>query len=101
MSEKWTNGPWNVLESNNSSLIHVETGEGCPEGQGIQIATTNRGNREQRYANASLIAAAPELFEALEAIAVAWDSPKERQALKFEMLEKAKAALAKARGEAQ
>lgn len=56
-----TPGPWDSLESNNSNFIHVEQ-----YGTGEQICTVNKGNREQRLANAYLIAAAPCLLEALE-----------------------------------
>jgi len=51
-------------------------------------------------ANARLIATAPELLDALQAIVAAWDSPKERAALSYVHLEAAKDVIAKAIGAA-
>ena len=69
-STEHTSGPYDICVSNNSSLIHIETGEDCPDGQGIQIATVNRGNHEQRLANALYLVRCEnshtELLEALK-----------------------------------
>jgi hypothetical protein len=58
-AEKATAGPWDICESANSNLIHVETHlENTSEGGGVQIATVNRGDKKTRLANADFIAAA-------------------------------------------
>jgi len=52
---KHTPEPWDVCESDNSSLIHVETRHDHPTEAGRQICTANRGTRNERLANASRI----------------------------------------------
>ena len=54
---------------------------------------------DEAEANARLIAAAPELLEALKAIVNAWLSPKEKAALTYQMCEAARDAIAKAEGQ--
>lgn len=51
---KYTPGPVDICDSANSNLVHLETGEGNPEGQGVQIATFNKGDHEQRIVNATI-----------------------------------------------
>jgi hypothetical protein len=96
MSEtKWTPGPWQA-----HSLMVSEADK--PIGRGHDICHCGLGmrpNREvgQSDANAQLIAAAPELFEALVAIVRSVDL---NQAVVNGFLQiDARAALAKARGE--
>lgn len=69
MSAGFTKGPWFVhverdYNLGRTSSVYICTGEGWPEGQ-IARANTMDGLNE-REANARLIAAAPELLEALE-----------------------------------
>lgn len=63
MDKKHTPLPWEVCESANSNFIHIETPLENPHGAGIQIATLNRGNKETRLANASLIVTAVNNYE--------------------------------------
>jgi hypothetical protein len=57
--------------------------------------------KNEEYQRQELIqAAAPELFQALQSIVIAWDSPKEKAALSYTHLETAKFAIAKAEGKA-
>lgn len=65
---------------------------------GRQLAEIYGESRDTRAANARLIASAPDLFAALQAIVAAWDSPLEKRALSYTHLETAKFALAKAKG---
>lgn len=66
--QKFTPGPWNVVEARgfttNRKLIQSEDGE--------DIAATCYHDPEDTIANAALIAAAPELYEALKE---AWFCP--------------------------
>jgi len=99
MPENWTNGPWEhygsmiyanrpedggticqVSEVRHSHIVsHKEPEFGSPD-------------RNEIYANARLISAAPELYEALKEVVAISDR-------KHDAWEKARAALAKARGE--
>jgi hypothetical protein len=79
---KWTPGPWSI----GSDLTFGPNGWGV----GVIVAA----NTGDTIADAHLIAAAPDLYEALDALYES-DTPPD-----FELWMKAKAALAKARGEA-
>lgn len=99
MSEtKWTPGPWSVNWARTGAEIFAHDGK--------WLMTMERPP-SQIHANAHLIAAAPELYEALEAMLAGW-----RYAMTFIARQcdldgvgwknaenKAEAALAKARGE--
>ena len=90
MSEKWTKGPWHVevgTEDGDWGDIYVcHKGTVCPE-----TTVVNFGDPTiEDAANAHLIAAAPEMYEALRAVD-AWENPS--------CFEKVRAALKKARGE--
>ena len=56
-----TPGPWNVMPSKRSGLLHVETDATAPEA-GVAICSLVGAG------NARLIAAAPELLKALEVL---------------------------------
>jgi type II secretory pathway component GspD/PulD (secretin) len=97
MSEpKFTPGPWFIPD--HASGFEIESS--CNK----QIAKTSQlyavkqaSDHDERRANAHLIAAAPELYEALEKLEGWFDSDSKESADKY--LKKAKAARAKARGE--
>ena len=86
MSE-YTPGPWRV------GIDRESVGEVNPPE--AKIAMTREGTTPEREANARLIAAAPDLLEALHKIVNNWDNlhPKDRQ--------QARAATAKAEGRGQ
>jgi hypothetical protein len=95
MSEH-THGPWTILPRPGTDVIHI-MGESVPGAMLTTIAQMSAGTilSESLEANARLIAAAPELLAALEALLDDGhigdgNRPATRQAL---------AALAKARGE--
>lgn len=64
--------PWDICESENSNLVHIETSLEHPTLAGEQIATVNKGNKETRLANAALIVKAvnnhQSLIDALETL---------------------------------
>lgn len=72
MSAQHTPGPWSIEDPMGPEIISIVCGEDFQSGIDIaQIGTTGEGSNDRRYlehmANARLIAAAPELLEALEA----------------------------------
>ena len=90
---KFTPGPWlfSSYKSGNSVIVI--------DGKEFDVATVNYPNRD---ANAHLIAAAPELYEALEHIEEYWNRDQNISAMSdalWHIIEVAQAALAKARGE--
>lgn len=90
METKWTPGPWQVIDTVSDDLYVV-----IPRGENFQSIARVFHNAqkvdEARQANANLIAAAPDLYKALEELANAYVGEKG--------WEDAYAALAKARGE--
>lgn len=98
---KWTPGPWNYPEHPKgvSTLIYAELG-GNPEAFPVASATYGVPD-EERKANARLIAAAPELLEALEDCVAVMD--RELAGLKAIQpeLSSARAAISKAIGDQQ
>ena len=94
---KWTKGPWATRRGH--SVVEIRTTAG------LEIAQTAGGHYWQNFtdealANARLIAAAPELYEALELALMAWDHDGEPNAIGYEhAMELARAALRNARGE--
>jgi hypothetical protein len=94
---RWTHGPWYVAEfavehEEAGAAIRTEGGERVAHTAGAHSMRPERHWRDQ--ANANMIAAAPELYEALEAMLEFGDTEKRASA---EL--NARAALAKARGE--
>lgn len=100
----FTPGPWEQRSPRSTTVLHyaVRVREGFPAmtvPYEISYAKSAPGGEPARIANARLIAAAPELYEAVEDLA-------ERMIGAFPSLadtpeiQRAKAALAKARGEA-
>lgn len=102
---KWTSGPWFVCEKKTSkpqgmACVYAADDElryiaECDDFGNVDVITDN-------VANAHLIAAAPDLYEALETITDRAECAKRFGGDKFNfgrMITKSRAALAKARGE--
>ena len=99
MTTKHTPGPWNKTHFINHTVASIRTESG------ITVATAFGYDLEHTKANADLIAAAPELLAALEAII--GNSPEDKygyfaahNAMDDKKRNSARAAIAKARGEA-
>ena len=101
MKAKYTQGPWRVVNyQDKHDVPRVVSDKG-----GIAVLCINRylgeaGPSKQEQINAALIAAAPELLEALKAMVAIWEGPRELAALRFaKSVIDARAAIAKATGE--
>lgn len=94
---KFTPGPWRAWQPRGDESVPVRT-----DGLGITIAYVHQGAITNARANASLIAASPEMFEALDHAEAVMSIvlPRSHTAEYIECLDKIRAALAKARGEA-
>ena len=97
---KHTEGPWSVVEHDHAICIQTESPSKTKYGASRYAAIggfdrNDRAQLEEARANARLIAAAPELLEALTDCVehMHWTQPQGEAALK-----KAKAAIAKATG---
>ena len=96
MTQKHTPGPW----WQKGTVVYIgKTVDFLPSG------SPNWGGFDLRNcplpeANARLIAAAPDLLEALEAIIATWDGPKYNHFM-ADNIDLARAAIAKAKGEAE
>ena len=87
MSGRWTPGPWRIKEW---PYRHIRSDAGCVF-----------ANDYKPYANARLIAAAPDLYEALEWAVNHFDGNTKCNAnQETNCIEKCRDALAKARGDA-
>ena len=66
-ASKFTPGPWETGQARgNGQLDEVM----APDGAAIRlICQVHAGHRDERFANARLIAAAPEMYELLESLA--------------------------------
>jgi hypothetical protein len=96
-----TRGPWTLLDKEAVWWVMP------PEGEAVQIipkpdsTTTEKRSAEEILANAALIAAAPEMLDALEAIANSASSYGERDEwpeISRASLTRGRAAIAKAKG---
>lgn len=93
---KHTPGPWET-DRNNVHSGQIATIHHCLNNDWVEVWSPNwPADEDEQEANARLIAAAPELLEALEGFVACWDAC----ASPVEFAEKARAAIAKARGEA-
>lgn len=101
---KHTPGPWKVRQRRTKPPHDYEIEDSCPEGHGLVYVRMHNGEQE---ANARLIAAAPELFEAARGVDVlyaelhaAMPAIVNRPAgdIVMEAVRKARAAIAKATG---
>jgi hypothetical protein len=90
---KFTPGPWSIVPNiiETEWLITAQRSDAC---RGY-VASTAKTNDESE-ANARLIAAAPELYEALKEIAEPWIEPQSNPHAFDDLQEIARAALAKA-----
>ena len=106
MSEtKHTPGPWSVYDqrhlfTNHEGSARLIAGDiwiACVHGSHV-----GPQSKEEADANISLIAAAPEMLEALESIAQFWNRDQNEKAMTgacWHAIETAEAAIAKAKGE--
>lgn len=96
---KHTKGPWKVgqyLGSLRQFVIHMDVGD---NGRGSDVAFTSAAfGNDETIANARLIAASPDLLEALQAIEMLY-APLARDSTAATWIDKARAAIAKATGE--
>lgn len=100
MSE-WTPGPWRVSKKNPrrvaadhrmiTTIYHSNNGLGATPAQAVELTMA--------LADARLIAAAPDLYEALEEALANIEAREEALAGEEAFVERARAAIAKARGE--
>lgn len=99
-----TPGPWDIHVEQSagifgSSAVYVCGGQGWPEGQLARVNTQD--GMGEREANARLIAAVPELFDALQWISSNYENGNLNHVdFRVEAKHLADAALAKARGAA-
>lgn len=111
METKLTKGPWTLgteelagdgLKVFGASGINVGWTSAVRSRGGVVIDPHCRIEAEEAKANAALIAAAPELYEALERLSAYLDIPEDENFAEIEEsieFKAARAALAKARGE--
>ena len=70
--QKWTPGPWET-DRNNTHTGQIATIHHCLNNDWVEVWSTDWPDSEARQeANANLIAAAPELYEALQQAVEAW-----------------------------
>lgn len=96
MTAKHTPGPW-AHHNTPTPFIYVNAG-GLPICQ-IYTSTAHGQSMGEQFANARLIAAAPELLEALKACAAVCAGETMNKRGLISALEQARAALAKCQGE--
>lgn len=96
MTAKHTPGPW-AHHNTPTPFIYVNAG-GLPICQ-IYTSTAHGQSMGEQFANAHLIAAAPELLEALKACAAVCAGETMNKRGLISALEQARAALAKCQGE--
>lgn len=116
IDRKYTPGPWKIAESDQGPIPLATKPFAIKDSEGNYIAVLGAGSVHfgKAWANAPLIAAAPELLEAMEAMLTCFPPPKRQDDPEFraevsasplgrrtlEAHDKARAAIAKARGEA-
>ncbi|OOE15148.1 hypothetical protein BSR09_00660 [Stutzerimonas degradans] len=92
MSNGHTPGPWRAVQASNSGQVHILAEV---NGYDRAISMDIWNDCDEQEANVRLIAAAPDLLEALEHCV---DSLGSEFALPSECIQQARAAIAKARG---
>ncbi len=93
MSEQHTPGPWSAMPYERSVAIFSDDAYIAAVYDGPQI------DRDQRLANARLMAAAPELLAALQAVWEAYEEGYETEELTPAVADKVHAAIARATGQ--
>ena len=88
MKTQHTPGPWAILDRAEDSRTHISNGAHIV----CTLGTTRTDGSPNHSPNALLIAAAPDMFDALQAVCDAYG---DRDTL---LIEQCKAALAKAKG---
>lgn len=101
MSGAWTAGPWHVADRTRTGAIHIRDASTPP----YPVAEVLEAGGSAALANAALLASAPELADALAELVQAMvdyqaDQDDDAPPQHTEMMARARAALAKARGEA-
>ncbi|WP_431018206.1 hypothetical protein [Burkholderia gladioli] len=71
--QQWTPGPWYVIGKHPDCEIRY-VGLNPDNRHSMEIAVLYGAEGDEQEANAKLIAAAPELVEALQALSVMWES---------------------------
>ena len=104
--ENFTKGPWTLLELSHPGRVYQDYAvNGQPDGCYLVATVSNWNGADQNKANAHLIAAAPDLYEALEELEglVSLAEWKDEDGYPFmhQAARRAWEALAKARGEAK
>ena len=101
---KWTKGPWPIKPTGDFKRIVI--GDGLVDGPGgyeVAEVYSDDCDRDEAMANAHLIAAAPDLYAALDNLETAATGAgvphQQERKLLHECITAARAALAKARGE--
>ena len=93
----FTKGPWRMVSRipGSNQIVGVVSGD-------VLVCKLSTRPREQSMRDACLIAAAPDLYEALyrALLWIAWPSEETSKRTKQSVMDQAHAALAKARGEA-
>ena len=95
MTYKWTAGPWDWIGANNKITVYAVGGDSITR---VHVNGMDEADILRAEANAHLIAAAPDLVEALEALVTRTEPYTIEQGYDY-WIDKAIAALAKARGE--
>lgn len=99
MTGKHTPGPWRVVADESAAQV---TGFPCIEADGYTVVGLEGmyGDIETDFANARLIAAAPDLLDALADAVDAWETHCESgDMMQGDWVRDARAAIAKARGQ--
>ena len=94
--KKHTPGPWAILERAEDSRTHISNGAHIV----CTLGTTRTDGSPNHSPNALLIAAAPDLLSALEEMMAVFQDHEQYDEESAEVIQSARAALRKAKGEA-
>ena len=95
-NENWTKGKWVVKQGHYPSIVNVDCGGRMDIRIVVDATNLDFQDTQERQANANLIAAAPELYEALKQVL---EDDNLLDYVQTETLYRCEKALAKARGE--
>jgi hypothetical protein len=94
---KHTPGPWRMSPSDDGcDFVDIHADDWGAFARVVIRMENDDADSPEGLANANLILAAPDMLAALKIIVDAWLSPLEKRALKVEMCEAARTAIAKA-----